>query len=838
VGSAHADSVINPDAVIAGKGLRRAGDFLDWTLGLYKNQGNATSFFGKEQVSTSKTLRDLWWFSFKMCIFLYLGIALVVGFSFILKASWVDRWRRNLPWLIISIGIAALSYLVLTFFMQLTANAMAIFIKDMDADQLLKISFSYTQITGLTNSSIDYLEVVRNTITLIKIATATAYAVGGVLLLRIVVLWMLTIVVPFIMPFVTFPITQSLGRIWVREFVRWLVIGPFIALFLFASNKIWVSNELPTGSTAGSSSVTSQYGPTGATAGTEINISTPTSGVSTFDTAGVSGAAMTSDTYSKYILSLIMLWVSIILPWLLLRFAMTFITEASTKWYEKNRESAMVKQLERLVRPQAPPPRPGGPAGEMQGLKGRLGLPARELHLTPAIAQAIQRESQTRTQATTHLGAREKAAVAARFGASETTPMSVMNILKLSGLTQIGETAAKLQEGKESHRSLLAMTQLEQQPALFTSVASEVSKLQHPEMVQNQTEQQKIKDLKNNLILNEAKAGHGARSIVATMKNDTSHLASQSLKNEMREKTFSTIKENATKVLQNNSIQDTETQNQIKQLTQLIARYQQTTSGKQLEKIDLGQQIDKMAKAVAAQIEHALPGKHEAQANAYRQGETMARAMSGEEKKDRQATGGAMNAPTGGLAAGLTIHQTDPGRALVKSLRFLNMRELSYTSSDAGIGKLLVQEPSLEDTVPDTAMITDYEESKQQWLKYYRAAPVPVSETIKSRADWLASQIASQQEALNKISSEDYNQRRDGLSQLSKIMPFLLMGDYTLTEVILYLKAKIVAAGQVKQEQQAGGVTSPEQEPEKVELEKPATAEPKTMALDPEAPKM
>jgi len=111
----------------------------------------------------------------------------------------------------------------------------------------------------------------------------------------------------------------------------------------------------------------------------------------------------------------------------------------------------------------------------------------------------------------------------------------------------------------------------------------------------------------------------------------------------------------------------------------------------------------------------------------------------------------------------------------------------------------------------------------------------PVSETIKDRGDWLRSQITTQQAALDKIASGDYSARREGLDQLSKIMPFLLMGDYSLTEVILYLKAKIAAAEQVSKEQTGGSGAQPqEQEEEKVELERHNTAvsKPLTSALE------
>lgn len=815
-GAAKADEVINPDALVAGKALRRAGDFLDWSLGLYTESG-----YQKEQVSGGQTLRDMWTFAFKLCIWLYLAIALVIGFSFILKLRWIDRWRRNLPWLIVSIIAAALSYVVLTFVMQLTANAMAVFMKDMKAEQLLNISFAYNEVTGLTNADIENLEIVRNTITLLKIATATAYAVGGVLLLRIIVLWMLTVVVPFIMPFTAFPITQSLGRIWVREFVRWLIVGPLIALFLYVSMSIWSSSDFQLNSANQNST---PYGDNVGT-GTQFGIDSSQQATIKNNTGGATGGGLTTDTYSKYIISIIMLWVSILLPWLLMRFAITLINEATTKWYEKNRESSFVKQLEHIMRPPPAPRAPTGPAGSMLGLKEKSLLPARELHVAPAAARDISKSasrSETTSRSQTFAGTVEK--LSEKQG--ELRNLSTINTLKLAGFTRVGETIEQLERSRENRRSISEISKLEQKPTVINDVIGELDKLKKPEETENTRERLRVQDLRNNLIVNEAKAEPGARAVMATVKNDTAHLATQSIKNEMREKTYSTIKENAERIIADHDITNTETVNQVKNLTNLITEYQQTTPAKQADKIDLGNQIDKMAQTVAGELEKALPGKHEAQAAAFRQGEAIAQAMTaGEKKKDERLAETGYTAARGGLAAGLSLGRSDPGRALIKSLHFLNTRELSYTSSDEGIGKLLAETPNLEEAVPDTEIVSDYEEARQEWLKYYRTAPVPVSQTVKDRNGWIQNQIASQQEALGKITSEDFNARREGLSQLSKIMPFLLMGDYSLTEVILYLKAKIAAAHQVAGESVSGSKTA--EEGDTIELENQASIQSK-----------
>ena len=99
-----------------------------------------------------------------------------------------------------------------------------------------------------------------------------------------------------------------------------------------------------------------------------------------------------------------------------------------------------------------------------------------------------------------------------------------------------------------------------------------------------------------------------------------------------------------------------------------------------------------------------------------------------------------------------------------------------------------------------TVSVEDYEEVKSMWLKHYRSAPVPVSETIKNRPDWLISEQRKLTNITNLMSSVNPQLKQQGLEKVSEILPFMLLGGFTEAEIMTYIKAKLEADRQVLDE--------------------------------------
>ena len=99
----------------------------------------------------------------------------------------------------------------------------------------------------------------------------------------------------------------------------------------------------------------------------------------------------------------------------------------------------------------------------------------------------------------------------------------------------------------------------------------------------------------------------------------------------------------------------------------------------------------------------------------------------------------------------------------------------------------------------DSLSVDEYEEIKQMWINHYLHGEVPVSETIKTREDWVRKDMIDIENVLNKIVSEDEDVRAEGLQQVADIIPFFMLANMSVTDVAVYLKAKRAAAKEVNE---------------------------------------
>lgn len=96
-----------------------------------------------------------------------------------------------------------------------------------------------------------------------------------------------------------------------------------------------------------------------------------------------------------------------------------------------------------------------------------------------------------------------------------------------------------------------------------------------------------------------------------------------------------------------------------------------------------------------------------------------------------------------------------------------------------------------------TVSIEDYEAVRKLWEEYYEHADVP--QPFATRLEWLQSEISIMDGLLPLLTSERTEEVEKGLAQVSAILPFLLLGGFSLSEVVSYLKAKREAAKSVLQ---------------------------------------
>ncbi len=133
--------------------------------------------------------------------------------------------------------------------------------------------------------------------------------------------------------------------------------------------------------------------------------------------------------------------------------------------------------------------------------------------------------------------------------------------------------------------------------------------------------------------------------------------------------------------------------------------------------------------------------------------------------------------------------------------------------------------------------LEDYEEVKKTWEDNYRKLEPPLGPdgNPKSRVEWLKEEIKQIPTVIDLLLSGDPARVQEGKRMVSVILPFLLLGGFSNTEIVSYLKAKLEAAKQVLKEilQLAG---KEEDEESKLEVTRSAPAAQKTMSAEAQIP--
>jgi hypothetical protein len=95
-----------------------------------------------------------------------------------------------------------------------------------------------------------------------------------------------------------------------------------------------------------------------------------------------------------------------------------------------------------------------------------------------------------------------------------------------------------------------------------------------------------------------------------------------------------------------------------------------------------------------------------------------------------------------------------------------------------------------------TVSLEDYEAVRKMWEKNYQTMDVPqsIDKGELSRKQWIQDDISEITKTINLLSSNDAELVDQGIQSVNHILPFLLMGGFTLAEITAYLKAKQQAA--------------------------------------------
>lgn len=176
----------------------------------------------------------------------------------------------------------------------------------------------------------------------------------------------------------------------------------------------------------------------------------------------------------------------------------------------------------------------------------------------------------------------------------------------------------------------------------------------------------------------------------------------------------------------------------------------------------------------------------------------------------------------------------------------IKMRLVSESNKGNALAKSVVDAASPVVTgaaLPETNRVQqvnleDYEEVRNTWQENYRKLEPPAGPDgrPKTRVEWLKEEVKQIPTVIDLLLSGDPKRQEQGKQMVSKILPFLLLGGFSNTEIVAYLKAKLEAAKAVLREVlQVQGAQ--EEEETKVEVNRPASEHAqKTMSAEAEIP--
>lgn len=370
----------------AGKLAARSADLLDWVIGNYGwAQPDASSFTAI-------------WKSISTIVYSILILfVLAAAFILIVTRGQSITVRKFIPRFLIIVALVVLSFAIIQFIYQITDIVQGFFLKRSDgkiitSHDLLNVAFKYEDFKGLRRVGAEFDESAAISLLFVKLTAATYYAMFFILILRKVILWFFLVISPIFPLLLFFSPIRNTAKIWIGEFFRWLLYGPLFTIFLAGVVAIWQTGNglvpLDTNKPCEPSNEGYKY-PTAI----NILIGGPCQQLATNNTFNI------PQSFIQYIIALLMLWMVIIMPFILLKIFLDYLSSLPIG------ETNFAKYLINAYKPKpAPPPpsiKPTFPtfpkepivpkppqytqAGRAMELPRGLGIAREFSHLKPAI---------------------------------------------------------------------------------------------------------------------------------------------------------------------------------------------------------------------------------------------------------------------------------------------------------------------------------------------------------------------------------------------------------------------------------------------------------------------
>lgn len=790
--------IIDPEVTKIGKNASRSGMFLDWTLKDYQ--------WSHVREDVPNPLISFWLVIQRIVYAMFLVVILITAFILIITRGKSLSAKQFMPRFLLVIILVTFSFSLVQFIYQIVDIFQGFFLKNpqgaiIQSKDLLYIGWDYRNFVGLRQFGEANSESAFISLLLVKLTSFTYYVMSILLIVRKIILWFFIILSPIFPLLLLYHPIRNTAKIWLGEFFRWLLYAPLFAIFLAGLVRLW-QTSLPL-----------LFKPDASDSGeiiypTAINILLGGPGQS----VSIDNSVNLPDTFALYLVALIMLWVVIILPFILLQIFLDYMASANF------RESPAIKQLIGRLNTrfsQAPSPAipPGTPPSGSTGLARSLPF-NRHFTVPQTIPQTISMGERQSVDTTTFRPVSAQIAKSselfklanvtmptmrdiARFDSSRLTRDThdkqeivrmkqvlerIANPTKATISTE-RDHASMLKERlvTESHKGNQVATTLLQAAQTISSQRSSstvenhlqniqtvIEHLANPAQITSIVEREKVTTLREKVIHESQKGNQLATIILSAIKSQARTQTSSLEEGLKRLAKPDTISSSAQKqAFQQLRIKIVEASKSGNQLASLILSSLETAQTPQQVKIiqekllqaqaegsSLAQEILKITEVTTEETETQQLEKVQSQIEeAKKQGDPLATVLLGM----------------------LATHATQ-NKAPVKATKGAQQSGFPVVNR--------LQQVSLD----------DYEAVKKLWKENYQNLDVPQSLAgAQSRKDWITGDIADIAQTISLLTSSNPQEVEEGMQKVSDILPFLLIGGFSQTEIVAYLKAKMEA---------------------------------------------
>lgn len=297
-----------------GRSNERAREFIYWVM------THSSIDSHPALITVWSTARNVSYF-FVILTAALLGLGIIIGQKTNFDTG-VKVWPSVIKILTAILYISFSATIVITI-VQLSDIIMKFFIENLGGKDLFNIYFSGTSnesnyfFIGIKDLNTRVQESIKTQLFILKLTNISYYLMGGMLILRKIILWFLLFVSPFLIILFSFSLIKNVGWIWIRVFFQWVFYGPLFALFLGGLASIWKAGIPFIFDFSRSNTIAGHIYPTA----TNILWGGPAQQLSSLNNVNY------IDPFAEYIITLIMLWAVTIFPWWLLRTYLDYCCE-------------------------------------------------------------------------------------------------------------------------------------------------------------------------------------------------------------------------------------------------------------------------------------------------------------------------------------------------------------------------------------------------------------------------------------------------------------------------------------------------------------------------------